>query len=92
MAAHLLDKLDVRINIVAYEGEVAHLQKFFADVFKDQKFAIIEIDDSFILDNKRNYEFIKNPLEYLFSVVIPLHFSQDIILNQKMWKNLLGIP
>lgn len=45
---------------------------------------IIEIDYSFFLDNKSNYSFLSNPMQYLFSVVVPLHFSQDIMLNQKI--------
>lgn len=48
---------------------------------------IINIDKDEILDNKFKYSYLKNPLEYLFKVIIPLHFSQDIILNQNLGIN-----
>lgn len=46
IAAHLLDRLDAPVRIVAYEGEAAHIDRFFQDVFKDRNFSVIRVDGS----------------------------------------------
>ncbi|TET35832.1 MAG: hypothetical protein E3J72_10010 [Planctomycetota bacterium] len=46
IAAHLLGSLDAPVNIVAYEGEVRHIRRYFAEVFRNRKFSIIEMDGS----------------------------------------------
>ena len=64
------------------------LEDFFkqTDILEKYK-GIINIDKEEILDNECKYSYLKNPHEYLFKVIIPLHFSQDIILNQKLGVN-----
>jgi hypothetical protein len=43
-----------------------------------------------ITQNIDNYRFIEHPLGYLFKVIIPLHFSQDILINSNNgWKTIL---
>lgn len=43
-----------------------------------------------ILDRKDEYSFINQPMYYLFKVIIPLHFGQDILMNQSMgWKTIV---
>jgi len=46
IAAHLLKRLDVRVNIVAYLGELAHIRRFFDDVLKNRAFSLIPMNDS----------------------------------------------
>lgn len=43
-AANLLRRLDVPVNIVAYEGEVEQVKKFFGKALKSRCFSIIEVD------------------------------------------------
>ncbi len=44
----------------------------------------------FILDRKDEYSYMFHPMHYLFKVVIPLHFGQDILMNQSMgWKTIV---
>lgn len=46
-AAHILATIDVTVNIVAYEGEREHVQKFFDNVLKDKAFNVIAADQAF---------------------------------------------
>lgn len=41
----------------------------------------------YLLDNKEHYLYISNPLLYLFKVIIPLHFGQDILIIKNMGGN-----
>jgi len=43
-AAHLLDRLDVPVNIVAYEGEAEHIRRFLNKAMANRSFSIISID------------------------------------------------
>lgn len=45
---------------------------------------IIDVDFLEIANNLDEYNYIRNPLEYLFRVVIPMHFAQDIYINQNL--------
>jgi predicted LPLAT superfamily acyltransferase len=45
-AAHLLERVSPRVNVVAYEGEVAHVRRYFDKVLKDRSFSLIVVDGS----------------------------------------------
>ena len=45
-AAHLLKRVGPRVNVVAYEGEVAHIRRYFDKVLKDRSFSLIVVDGS----------------------------------------------
>jgi predicted LPLAT superfamily acyltransferase len=45
-AAHLLKRVSPRVNVVAYEGEVAHVRRYFDKVLKDRSFSLIVADGS----------------------------------------------
>ncbi|MFW5793371.1 MAG: hypothetical protein ACOCWC_03735 [Bacteroidota bacterium] len=38
----------------------------------------------YILDRTKQYDYIRHPVKYLFKVVIPLHFGQDVLMNKHM--------
>lgn len=46
IAAHLLKNFQATVNVVAYQGEVAYIRKYFAEVLKDRSFSLIEMDGS----------------------------------------------
>jgi len=61
------------------------LESFFAKAENFKRYSgIVSINKDQILDNRYKYLYLNNPLEYLFKVMVPLHFAQDIILNQKL--------
>jgi len=44
----------------------------------------------YLLDNRTKYDYLSHNIKYLFKVVIPLHFSQDIVMNaNKGWKTIV---
>lgn len=38
----------------------------------------------YILDRTEQYDYISHPVKYLFKVIIPLHFGQDVLMNENM--------
>jgi predicted LPLAT superfamily acyltransferase len=46
IAAHMLRQLNVPVNVVAFQGEVVHIRRYFENVFQKRAFSIIEIDGS----------------------------------------------
>jgi len=45
-AGHLLQRLGVPVNVVAYRGEAAHVRRLFDRALRDRRFALIEADGS----------------------------------------------
>jgi predicted LPLAT superfamily acyltransferase len=45
-AAHLLARLGARVNVVVYEGEVAHVRRYFDRVLRERSFSLIAVDGS----------------------------------------------
>jgi len=45
-AAHLLRRVGARVNVAAYEGEVAYVRRYFDQVLKDRSFSLIALDGS----------------------------------------------
>lgn len=45
-AANLLDRLRVPVNVVAYEGEAAHIRMLFASALEKKLFSVISLDGS----------------------------------------------
>jgi hypothetical protein len=44
----------------------------------------------YLLDRKDAYEYVNHPMHYLFKVIIPLHFGQDVMMNMNMgWSTYL---
>ncbi|MCP4638979.1 MAG: hypothetical protein GY851_01025 [bacterium] len=43
-AAHMLDEFGAPVNVAAFEGEIAHIRKYFARVMEERRFSIIPID------------------------------------------------
>lgn len=46
IAGHLLKRLEVPVNVVAYEGEIARIQKFLGKALKERNFSFISMDGS----------------------------------------------
>lgn len=67
-------------------------KKEFNKYFQDQQIieklnAIGFQSTDSLLDNEATYDYVKHPLHYLFKVIIPLHFSQDVLINSNMGIN-----
>ncbi len=70
-------------------------KKSFESYFNDPKvvqhlqnlgFTSIE----WLFDHKKDFDYLSHNLQYLFKVIIPLHFSQDILMNSNMeWKTVV---
>jgi predicted LPLAT superfamily acyltransferase len=45
-AANLLGRLSVPVNVVAYEGEAAHIHRLFANALEKKVFSVISLDGS----------------------------------------------
>jgi len=67
------------------------IESFLNDEMQSSKLSSLGFSSfDFILDQKDNYRYISHPMHYLFKVVIPLHFSQDVLMNMNMgWRTLL---
>ena len=46
VAAQLLPRLDARVNVVAFQGEAAHIRRYMGEVLRKRAFSLIELDGS----------------------------------------------
>jgi len=61
------------------------LESYFDDPYVKQHYKDLGLASfQYILDRESDYDYLYHNLSYLFKVVIPLHFSQDIIMNYNM--------
>jgi hypothetical protein len=68
-----------------------NIESFFSNNDLIKHFANLGLKKyDYVLDRKDEYDYMFHPMKYLFKVIIPLHFGQDILMNQSMgWKTIV---